>query len=156
MLKIWKLFIVLMVGLLFVQCKPKEIVVTQTIRDTISTTIIEKVEVPINHTIIVDEPCDSLGILKQFNQTFKTEHATVTISNHNGSIVAEIDLDSIKQVWESSYVGKTEIVIKEIPVEVPKPFLPKIFWYSIGANVLALIIIFRKYLFKLIAPWWPF
>lgn len=139
MTKILKLFIIVMVGLSLTQCKPKEIIVTQTKFDTINIHTIEKVEIPIDNTITISKPCDSLGILKQFKQTFKTNHATVTISNDNGSIVAEINLDSIKQVWQSEYIGKTEIEVVEIPVEVPKPFIPKWVWYVSGTLLLYVV-----------------
>jgi len=125
-------YIIIILIIILGSCKPKEIVITQTIRDTINIQTIEKIEVPINHTITISEPCDSLGILKDFEQTFKTNHTQVTVSNDNGAISVKINLDSIKQVWIKEYEGKTETIVKEIEVDKPIPFIPKWVWYISG------------------------
>ena len=127
-------------------CTPREIVRTETNYDTIVVNKIEKVQVPIHSTITIEEPCDSLGILKDFKQTIKTGKAKITVSNVNGTIDVQVDMDSIKEVWKSEQSKSQKETIIEIPVEVPKPFLPKIFWYSIGVNVLLLIYALRKFI----------
>jgi len=153
--KILKLNALLMVVLSLSMCKPTHTVVTQTVRDTINTTTIERIEVPVSHTVTVEQPCDSLGILKQFKQTFKTEHATVTVSNHNGNIVAKINLDSVKQVWSSQYEGKTEFKEVRVPFEVPTPFIPKWFW-----SVLIVLVVYVAYriarIFVPVIRWLPY
>lgn len=127
-------------------CKPKEVVITQTLRDTINTHTVERIEVPVDHTIVIEEPCDSLGILRDFKQSFSTGKVNVTVSNHEGQIVAEINLDSIKQVWIKEYEGHNEVIVKEIEVDKPVPYIPKWVWFLLGYSVLSLVYKFRRFI----------
>ena len=131
-----------MVVLLLNGCKVKQpIVVTNTIKDTIYVHKVEQIEVPVSNTVVIEYPCDTTGVLKQFKQTIKTEYVYVTVSNDNGSISVEMDVDSIKQVWEKQYIGKTTVKIKEIKVDKPVPFIPKWIWYISG--ILLFYIVYR-------------
>ncbi len=132
--------------LLIVSCKPKQIVVTQTLIDTIHITKIQKIRVPIKSTITIEKPCDSLSILKDFKRTFKADKVFVQVQSNNGNIEVKIDLDSLKQEWVKTYEGRTEIIVKEIPVEVPKPFIPNWIWYISGGFILSLVWNFKKFI----------
>lgn len=72
----------------------------------------------VNDTIIIEDPCDSLGILKPFKAQIKTNQGKVKIENKNGNIQAEINLDSIVSVYENKYKSqiKEVEVIKEVEI----------------------------------------
>jgi len=142
----------LIIFLLFASCKVKKpIVITNTIRDTIHITKIQKIRVPVQSTITIEKPCDSIGILSDFKRTFKADKVFVQVSSNKGNIEVKINLDSLKQEWVRTYEGKTKIIVKEIPVEVPKPFIPKWIWWISGGFILSLVWNFKKFI-----PFLPF
>jgi len=96
--------------LLFTSCTAKK-VITQTKEviknDTIIVTKDRIVTKAVNDTILIDTPCDSLGILKPFKQRLKTAQGEITIQSKNNNIEATINLDSIIQSIEKRYESKT-------------------------------------------------
>lgn len=96
--------------LLFTSCTAKK-VVTQTrevvVNDTIILTKDRIVTKAVNDTILIESPCDSLGILKPFNQRLKTAQGQITIQSKNNVLEATINLDSIVQSIEKRYESKT-------------------------------------------------
>lgn len=69
-------------------------------------------------TLTIESPCDSLGNLKEFEKTIKTDIAKIVLSNRNGKIQARINIDSIKQVREKVFKStvKKEVQVKEVKV----------------------------------------
>ena len=96
--------------LLFTSCTAKK-VVTQTrevvVNDTIILTKDRIVTKAVNDTILIESPCDSLGILKPFKQRLKTAQGEITIQSKNNVLEANINLDSIVQSIEKRYESKT-------------------------------------------------
>ena len=96
--------------LLFTSCTAKK-VITQTkeviVNDTIILTKDRIVTKAVNDTILIDSPCDSLGILKPFKERLKTAQGQITIQSKNNVIEATINLDSIVQSIEKRYESKT-------------------------------------------------
>ena len=96
--------------LLFTSCTAKK-VITQTKEviknDTIIVTKDRYVTKAVNDTIIIESPCDSLGVLKPFKQRLKTAQGKITIQSKNNVIEATINLDSIVQSIEKRYESKT-------------------------------------------------
>lgn len=96
--------------LLFTSCTAKKIV-TQTkkvvVNDTIILTKDRIVTKAVNDTILIESPCDSLGILKPFKQRLKTAQGEITIQSKNNVLEATINLDSIVQSIEKRYESKT-------------------------------------------------
>ena len=96
--------------LLFTSCTAKK-VITQTKEviknDTIIVTKDRYVTKAVNDTIIIESPCDSLGVLKPFKQRLKTAQGQITIQSKNNVIQANINLDSIVQSIEKRYESKT-------------------------------------------------
>jgi len=74
--------------------------------DTIKIETIKTIVKPINKILYVDNPCDSLGVLKPFEKEIKTEKATVKLSNNKGAIKVEINIDSIIDVKEKEFKSK--------------------------------------------------
>lgn len=139
--------LIYIIPLLLIGCKAKQpTVITQTIRDTINISTIRTVQVPIETEIIIKDPCDSLGILKDFKQTFKTKKVYITVQSKNGDISAEINLDSIEEVFKTKYEGKKEIIVKEILVDKPVPYIPSWVWYLLGYSILSTAFAFRKFI----------
>jgi hypothetical protein len=102
-----------------IQYKEKVIVDTLTV---FKDRIISK---PVIDTLLIKTPCDTLGQLKDFEKTIKTEVVEVVISNIKGNIQATVNIDSIQQVWEKEYrkTIKDNIKIKEVIIKKKKiPF----------------------------------
>ena len=95
--------------LLFASCTAKK-VVTQTkeviVNDTIILTKDRIVTKAVNDTILIESPCDSLGVLKPFKERLKTAQGQITIQSKNNVIQANINLDSIVQSIEKRYESK--------------------------------------------------
>jgi hypothetical protein len=96
--------------LLFTSCTAKK-VVTQTrevvVNDTIILTKDRIITKAVNDTILIESPCDSLGILKPFKERLKTSQGQITIQSKNNVLEATINLDSIVQSIEKRYESKT-------------------------------------------------
>jgi hypothetical protein len=91
---------------LALSCKParvvtniKEIVTHDTIRDV---RIVERYKA-VTDTLVIDNPCDSSGILSNFYSKLVIPQGKVIIRSLNGNIQATINIDSIKSVYESKY-----------------------------------------------------
>lgn len=99
----------ILILLLLASCTAKKIV-TQTkevvVNDTIILTKDRIVTKAVNDTIIIKNPCDSLGILKPFKERLKTAQGQITIKSKNNILEATINLDSIVQSIEKRYESK--------------------------------------------------
>lgn len=101
--------------------KDKEIVV----KDTVTITKDRIITKEVNKTLIVEQPCDSLGQLKDFDKEIQTDVLKVSLKSVKGSIKVKVNLDSIKQIWEKEYksnfkskkeIVKEKIVITKTPI----------------------------------------
>ena len=99
------LFGILSIYLIF-SCKPlqnvttiKEVVRIDTIRDIKTITKYDAV----HDTTIIENPCDSLGILTTFYSKIKIPQGQVIIRSLRGKIQATVNIDSIAQVYDSKY-----------------------------------------------------
>jgi len=109
--------------LLMVSCGSKK-VITETEYITKTDTLIVKkdrfITKKVVDTLFVENPCDSLGILKPFKNVLKTSNASITLESVNGNIEARINLDSIISSIESKYKTKAVEVVKENTSEIVK------------------------------------
>jgi uncharacterized protein YktA (UPF0223 family) len=102
-----KSYIFLMV-FFFTACVSKKSTVEYRDRVVTDTVIVKKnVEVikSIRDTLIIEEPCDSLGNLANFNQVLKTPKTTIKLKSEEGRIVVDYEQDSIVV---------SDIVVKDI------------------------------------------
>lgn len=107
------LFGILSIALTF-SCKPaktvtefKEIVTHDTIREVRT---VEKFKY-VQDTLVIENPCDSAGLLTTFYSKLSAPQGTVIIRSYKGKIQATVSLDSMKQVYEAKYksfVGKSD------------------------------------------------
>ena len=138
-----KIYILFILALLLISCKTKQPVPQIVYQEKIDTVHIEKIKtinVPTYLTQTIEKPCDSAGLLKQFKQTIKAKGVEVVVQTVGQSIVSTVNTDSLKQVWEREYQTSQEVQIKEVPVEVPQPYVPK--WIKILAGLGALFILY--------------
>lgn len=132
-------------------CRTKQ-VVTQTLTTTIHDTIrdirtVEKFKY-IQDTLVIDNPCDSAGLLTSFYSKLSAPQGTVIIRSYKGKIRATINLDSIKSVYESKYrslVGKSvEIKEKLVVKNVIPPWIITVIFFE---TMIILIYLYFKFIF---------
>ena len=96
----------ILVIIFFTSCKPlqtvttiKEVVRIDTIRDIKTITKYDAV----HDTTVIENPCDSAGILTTFYSKIKIPQGQVIIRSVRGNIQATVNIDSIAQVYDSKY-----------------------------------------------------
>jgi hypothetical protein len=133
-------------------CRTKQLV-TNTLITTLHDTIRDYKVItrfkPIHDTLTIDNPCDSLGILKQFYASLTIPSGRVKIVSYNGSIKATIDVDSIANVYDSKYRAKYNNKVKFFEKVVIKNVIPT--WALITIFFESIIIIGYLY-FRFINP----
>ena len=115
----------------------KEVIKTDTLVIT-KDRIIQKA---VHDTLVIDNPCDSLGILKPFKQRLTTAQGNVTIQTKGNAIEAVINLDSIQSVWEKEYKASAVSTAENKTVETIRYKLPA--WaiiYMVIVTVLLLLV----------------
>jgi hypothetical protein len=92
--------------LLIVSCKPlqnvtatKEVIRIDTVLDY---KVITKYDA-VHDTTVIENPCDSAGILTTFYSKIKIPQGQVIIRSVRGKIQATVNIDSIAQVYDSKY-----------------------------------------------------
>ena len=96
----------ILVIIFFTSCKPlqnvttiKEVVRIDTIRDIKTITKYDAV----HDTTVIENPCDSAGILTTFYSKIRIPQGQVIIRSVRGKIQATVNIDSIAQVYDSKY-----------------------------------------------------
>lgn len=116
----------------------KEIIITDTIYKERLKTVFKEVK----ETIVVDNPCDSLGLLKSFEKTIITPKARVKLFSDKGNIKVEVNIDSIIELKEKEFKSKyqSKVDTKEvIKIKYRYPiWLISVLLISIALNVLLL------------------
>lgn len=140
-----KLFLLLLI--ITVSCRPTKTITEykEIIRvDTFKTERAAKILPAVHDSIIIENPCDSAGILTAFYSKFVIPQGTITLRSTRGKIEAKIDIDSIAHVYEKKYSSqiKSNIVYKD--KEVIKYKIP--FWAIITIAIQAIIIFGYAYL----------
>ena len=131
-------------------------------KSTQTTSVVEKIRVDTVHnirtvekfkavhdTLIIDNPCDSLGFLTRFYSKITIPQGKVIIRSENGNIKATIDLDSVANVYDSKYKSKYNSEVKFFEKIVIKNVVPT--WAIITIFLESLIIIGYIY-FRFINP----
>lgn len=91
---------------LFASCKPSKTIIKETTvikYDTIHTSDIIYKTKAVRDSIIIENPCDSTGILNAFYSKFVIPQGTITLRSVRGRIEAKIDIDSIESVYKNKY-----------------------------------------------------
>ncbi len=100
-------YILLAIG--FTSCKPSKVITItkETLRvDTIRDYKVITKYNAVHDTLIIDNPCDSLGLLNSFYSKIVIPQGRVIIRSYRGKIQATINIDSIASVYEKKYRNK--------------------------------------------------
>jgi hypothetical protein len=86
------------------------------VKDTVNIQTIKTIIKPIKETLYIDNPCDSLGLLKQFEKTFKTDKVKVKVYSDKGIIKTDIDIDSIIELKQKEFVKnyQSKVEIRDV------------------------------------------
>jgi len=113
MKKITLLFILFSV----ISCKPSKVttIVSEKIRiDTIRDyKVITKFNA-VYDTLIIENPCDSIGILKTFYSKITVPQGKIIIRSYRGNIQATVNIDSIENVYQNKYLDTMMDVMDNI------------------------------------------
>ena len=134
-----------------ISCKPSKVttIVSEKIRiDTIRDYKVITKYNAIHDTLIIDNPCDSLGLLNTFYSKITLPQGKVIIRSYKGSIKATIDIDSIANVYEKKYRNMETSDVTNSSKIVTRNIIPS--WAVITILIESLIIgayLYFKYLF---------
>jgi hypothetical protein len=144
--------LILLLFVIIASCRPvktvteyKEVVRVDTFKIERSAKILPAV----HDTLIIDNPCDSSGILSTFYSKIKIPQGQVVIRSVRGKIQASVDIDSIAHVYEDKYRSKSESSVHTKNVEIIKYRVPT--WAVITILIESLVIagfIYLKFLFR--------
>jgi hypothetical protein len=97
----------------------------------------------VNDTILIEQPCDTLGNLKDFDRQIHSGGVKVSLKSVNGNIKATVDIDSIvaSKITEFKQNYKSEVQIKEI--EIVKFRTPFWVWGIIIFEGLIILLLFK-------------
>ena len=108
-------------------CKPSKVttIVSEKIRiDTIRDyKVITKFNA-IHDTLLIDNPCDSAGILTTFYSRIILPQGKIIIRSYRGKILTTVNIDSIKSVYEKKYRYKETSDVKASTKIVTKTIYP--------------------------------
>ena len=137
-------FILLVLAVLATSCAAKKttVQVKEVVKtDTLVITKDRIIQKAVHDTLVINNPCDSLGILKPFKQRLVTAQGNVTIQTKGNAIEAVINLDSIQSVWEKEYKASAVSTAENKTVETIRYRLPA--WaiiYMILVSLLLLLV----------------
>lgn len=99
---------ILFLLLTIVSCKTSKVETQKSIIkiDTFRTEKIVHIYNSVRDTLIIENPCDSSGILTRFYSKITIPQGKIIIRSYKGSIKATIDIDSIKNVYEKQYQSR--------------------------------------------------
>ncbi len=127
----------------FLGCTAKKKLIEYRIKkqtDTIRLVHEKIVTKPINDTLFIEKPCDSLGNLKRFEKEFSTPLAKVKITTTpKGDIKATINIDSLVNCRLREISSRTSEQKEVKEKTVVRYRYPYWIWISLGVNVLLLI-----------------
>jgi len=133
-------------------CKPSKVttIVSEKIRiDTIRDyKVITKFNA-IHDTLLIDNPCDSAGILTTFYSRIILPQGKIIIRSYRGKIQTTVNIDSIKSVYEKKYRYKETSDVKASTKIVTKVTYP--LWLIVSFIFETLIILGYIY-FRIFHP----
>jgi hypothetical protein len=103
-----KLLLSLLIANFFISCRPQKSVTIVTEKIRIDTIRDYKVITKFNavyDTLIIENPCDSTGILNTFYSKITVPQGKIIIRSYKGNIQATVNIDSIENVYKNIYVS---------------------------------------------------
>ncbi len=146
-----KIILLMFALFIFASCKTKQVATTKeyiAVHDTFrDLRIIERIR-PIHDTLLIENPCDSLG-LKDFNYKSNLPYGKIEIRSLKGKIRATINMDSISNVYDSKYKSKYDSEVKFFEKIVTRNVVPT---WAIVTIFLESLIIVGYFYFRFINP----
>ena len=143
-----KILVIIIIGLFAYSCVSKKVVTEFKEVVKLDSVYIVKdrfITKQVNDTITIEQPCDSLGGLKDFERVIVSDKVKVSLKSVKGNIQATVDIDSIvnEKIKEYKSNFKANTQIKE--VEVIKYKTPFYHWliHIICALLIALLLKFK-------------
>lgn len=143
-----KILVIIIIGLFTYSCVSKKVVTEfkEVVKlDSIYITKDRFITKQVNDTITIEQPCDSLGGLKEFERVIVSDKVKVSLKSVKGNIQATVDIDSIvnEKIKEYKSNFKANTQIKE--VKVIKYKTPFYHWliHIICALLIALLLKFK-------------
>ena len=96
-------------------CKPAKVVTVISEKIRIDTIRDYKLEIRYNavhDTLLIENPCDSLGLLNDFYSKLTLPQGKIIIRSYRGKIQATVNIDSIRSVYEKKYRSKETSDVK--------------------------------------------
>lgn len=139
---------ILLFSLLLFACKPQKSIVEykEVIKtDTLVKTQINTIYKGVTDTLVIDNPCDSSGILTNFYSKIVSPNATIKIEGRNNKIkVSAKVLDAETNITDTKQYSATKNT-NSLQKEVIKYRIPSwIIYVLLIETFILLIIIFRK------------
>ena len=128
-LPIYLLLFIIFLG----SCKPSKVVtvVSEKIRiDTVQNYRLDIRYNAVHDTLLIDNPCDSAGILTTFYSRIILPQGKIIIRSYRGKIQTTVNIDSIKSVYEKKYRYKETSDVKASTKIVTKTIYPTWLWMS--------------------------
>jgi hypothetical protein len=118
--------------------------------DTFRTEKIVHIYNSVKDTLLIENPCDSAGILTRFYSKITIPQGNIIIRSYKGNIKATVDLDSISKVYELKYQNKTLNTIHNIDKIVYRNIIPTwILLIVIFESLIIGVYIYFRFFFKL-------
>jgi len=98
----------LLIANFFISCRPQKSVIIEKEKIRVDTIRDYKVITKFNavyDTLIIENPCDSTGILNTFYSKITVPQGKIIIRSYKGNIQATINIDSIENVYKNMYVS---------------------------------------------------
>ena len=131
-------------------CKPAKVVTVISEKIRIDTIRDYKLEIRYNavhDTLLIENPCDSLGLLNDFYSKLTLPQGKIIIRSYRGKIQATVNIDSIRSVYEKKYRSKETSDVKVSEKIITKTVYPL---WLITALVFESLIILGYLYFKFI------
>lgn len=141
-------YLIFLLLIFAVSCKPaqtltvyKDVVKVDTVRDY---KVITKLNA-VHDTLIIDNPCDSSGILTNFYSKIRVPQGKVIIRSVRGKIQATIDIDSIESVYRDKYKSQASISTYKNEKVIRTNEIPKwVVWFMAISSALSFLYIREK------------
>jgi hypothetical protein len=98
----------LLIANFFISCRPQKSIIIEKEKIRIDTIRDYKVITKFNavyDTLIIENPCDSTGILNTFYSKITVPQGKIIIRSYRGNIQATVNIDSIENVYKNMYVS---------------------------------------------------
>jgi hypothetical protein len=103
-----KLILSLLIANFFISCRPQKSIIIEKEKIRVDTIRDYKVITKFNavyDTLIIENPCDSTGILNTFYSKITVPQGKIIIRSYKGNIQATVNIDSIENVYKNMYVS---------------------------------------------------